>query len=49
VNTGTLRLNHSPTDLAAPLGGAKASGTSTELGPQGLAEYQHLKSIYIQQ
>ena len=49
MNTETLRLNRAPTDLAAPLGGVKASGTSTELGPQGLAQYQHLKSIYIQQ
>ena len=47
VHTGTLRLNGAATDHAAPFGGVKASGIGTELGPEGLAQYQHLKSIYV--
>jgi acyl-CoA reductase-like NAD-dependent aldehyde dehydrogenase len=34
------------TDVAAPFGGVKASGIGRELGPEGLAAYQTLKSIY---
>jgi acyl-CoA reductase-like NAD-dependent aldehyde dehydrogenase len=33
-------------DLQAPFGGVKASGIGRELGPEGLAAYQTLKSIY---
>jgi aldehyde dehydrogenase (NAD+) len=47
VHTGTLRLNDAASDFAAPFGGVKASGIGTELGPEGLAQYPHLKSIYI--
>jgi acyl-CoA reductase-like NAD-dependent aldehyde dehydrogenase len=47
VHTGSLRLNGAPSNHAAPFGGVKASGIGTELGPEGLAQYQHLKSIFM--
>ena len=31
-------------DIAAPFGGVKAGGIGCELGPEGLAAYQTLKS-----
>jgi aldehyde dehydrogenase (NAD+) len=46
VHTGTIGINHYQLDMAAPFGGVKASGLGRELGPEGLAAYQHLKSIY---
>jgi acyl-CoA reductase-like NAD-dependent aldehyde dehydrogenase len=33
-------------DPAEPSGGVKASGIGRELGPEGLASYQQLKSIH---
>jgi acyl-CoA reductase-like NAD-dependent aldehyde dehydrogenase len=42
----TIGVNDYQTDVAAPLGGVKASGIGRELGPEGLAAYQTLKSIY---
>jgi acyl-CoA reductase-like NAD-dependent aldehyde dehydrogenase len=33
-------------DLAAPFGGMKNSGIGRELGPEGLASYLRLQSIY---
>jgi acyl-CoA reductase-like NAD-dependent aldehyde dehydrogenase len=33
-------------DPAAPFGGVKASGIGRELGPEGLAAYLQLQSIY---
>ena len=33
-------------DPAAPFGGVKASGLGRELGPEGLAAYLQLQSIY---
>lgn len=47
VDTGTIGINAYQVDVAAPFGGVKASGLGRELGPEGLAEYQHLKSIYL--
>ena len=33
-------------DLNAPFGGVKASGLGREMGPESVAAYQQLKSIY---
>nr|WP_197037848.1 aldehyde dehydrogenase [Microbispora sp. NRRL B-24597] len=46
VHTGTIGLNRYIPDPAAPFGGIKSSGMGRELGPEGLAAYQNLKSIY---
>ena len=34
-------------DFAAPFGGVKQSGLGREFGPEALAGYQQLKSIYL--
>jgi len=34
-------------DLNAPFGGIKASGLGREMGPESVAAYQQLKSIYL--
>ncbi|MFD5571149.1 aldehyde dehydrogenase [Streptomyces cadmiisoli] len=47
VQTGTIGINHYLPDFAAPYGGVKSSGMGRELGPEGLAHYQQLHSIYI--
>jgi len=46
VQTGSIGVNHYTLDPAAPFGGVKASGIGRELGPEGLAAYQQLQSIY---
>lgn len=46
VHTGTIGVNEYQLDVNAPFGGVKASGLGRELGPEGLAAYQTLKSIY---
>lgn len=46
IRTGTIGVNRYLPDPAAPFGGVKASGIGRELGPEGLASYQQLKSIY---
>jgi acyl-CoA reductase-like NAD-dependent aldehyde dehydrogenase len=46
VRTGSIGVNDYALDLQAPFGGVKASGIGRELGPEGLAAYQTLKSIY---
>ena len=46
VRTGTIGVNDYALDIQAPFGGVKASGMGRELGPEGLAAYQVLKSIY---
>jgi aldehyde dehydrogenase (NAD+) len=46
VQTGTIGINGYLPDFVAPFGGIKASGIGRELGPEGLASYQVLKSVY---
>lgn len=47
VQTGTIGINHYLPDPTAPFGGVKTSGLGRELGPEGLAAYEHQKSIYL--
>lgn len=47
VQTGTIGVNTYVPDPVAPFGGVKASGIGREFGPEGLASYQQLKSIYL--
>jgi acyl-CoA reductase-like NAD-dependent aldehyde dehydrogenase len=47
VETGTIGINHYQPDLGAPFGGVKASGLGRECGPEGLAAYQSMKSIFL--
>lgn len=47
VRTGTYGVNTYTMDFAAPFGGFKASGVGREFGPEGLAQYTELKSIYL--
>jgi aldehyde dehydrogenase (NAD+) len=46
VQTGTIGINGYPPDLPGPFGGVRASGIGGEFGPEGLAAYQDLKSVY---
>ncbi|GAA1479800.1 aldehyde dehydrogenase [Gordonia sinesedis] len=46
VSTGTIGINRYIPDPVAPFGGVKSSGMGRELGPEGLAAYQNLKSVY---
>ncbi|MFJ9388741.1 aldehyde dehydrogenase [Nocardioides sp. NPDC101246] len=46
VQTGTIGVNRYIPDPAAPFGGVKGSGLGRELGPEGLAAYQQLQTIY---
>ena len=46
VRTGTYGVNTYTMDFAAPFGGYKNSGVGREFGPEGLAHYTELKSIY---
>lgn len=45
VQTGSIGVNGYALDIRSPFGGVKASGIGRELGPEGLAAYQSLKSI----
>jgi aldehyde dehydrogenase (NAD+) len=47
VQTGSIGINHYQLDLDAPFGGIKASGLGRELGPEGLANYQTIKSMFV--
>ncbi|ODU07729.1 MAG: aldehyde dehydrogenase [Pseudonocardia sp. SCN 72-86] len=47
LETGAVGLNYFSLHLEGPFGGIKASGLGKELGPEGLAPYQTLKSIYL--
>ncbi len=46
VQTGSIGINHYLPDPAAPFGGVKHSGMGRELGPEGLAAYLAIQSIY---
>lgn len=47
VQSGTIGINAYANDPTAPFGGIKASGLGRELGPEGMAAYQVLKSVYL--
>ncbi|WP_300680503.1 aldehyde dehydrogenase [Nocardioides sp.] len=47
VRTGTFGVNTYTMDFAAPFGGFKDSGIGREFGPEGLAQYTELKSVYL--
>ena len=47
VDSGTVGVNGYLPDPGAPFGGIKNSGLGREMGAEGLANYQHLKSIYL--
>jgi len=47
VQTGSVGVNHYFLDLGAPFGGVKGSGVGRELGPEGLATFHTLKSVYL--
>jgi acyl-CoA reductase-like NAD-dependent aldehyde dehydrogenase len=47
IKTGSIGLNGYTLDPGSPFGGVKASGIGRELGPEGLAAFQQLKSIYL--
>jgi aldehyde dehydrogenase (NAD+) len=46
VHTGTIGINHYQMDFDAPYGGVKGSGIGREFGPEGLAAYQTVKSMF---
>ncbi|GAA4115585.1 aldehyde dehydrogenase [Nocardioides fonticola] len=46
IRTGALGINGFRLDVASPFGGLKDSGLGYELGPEGLATFQELRSIY---
>jgi betaine-aldehyde dehydrogenase len=47
VRTGTYGVNTYTMDFIGPFGGFKSSGIGREFGPEGLAEYTELKSMYL--
>ncbi|MCW2779064.1 MAG: aldehyde dehydrogenase [Frankiales bacterium] len=47
IRTGTIGINGYLPDPTAPFGGVKASGLGRELGPEGLAAYQTVQSVYL--
>jgi geranial dehydrogenase len=49
VHTGTIGINGYMPSLGSPFGGVKASGMGSEFGPEAVASYQQLKSIYVMQ
>jgi acyl-CoA reductase-like NAD-dependent aldehyde dehydrogenase len=47
VASGTVGINAYVNDPSAPFGGIKSSGLGRELGPEGLASYHVLKTVYL--
>jgi aldehyde dehydrogenase (NAD+) len=47
VQTGSIGVNGYTLDPGSPFGGVKASGMGRELGPEGLAAFQQIKSIFL--
>lgn len=47
VRSGTFGVNGYANDPVAPFGGVKSSGLGRELGPEGLAAFQEIKTIYL--
>jgi geranial dehydrogenase len=47
VRSGTVGINGYLPSLGSPFGGIKASGLGSEFGPESLASYQQVKSIYV--
>lgn len=47
VQTGTIGVNGYNIDFHNPFGGVKSSGIGRELGPEGLAGFQQLQSVYL--
>jgi aldehyde dehydrogenase (NAD+) len=47
IRSGIYSINGRRTDLGAPFGGEKNSGIGRELGPEGLASYQRIQSIFV--
>jgi aldehyde dehydrogenase (NAD+) len=47
VRTGTMGINSYLPDPAGPWGGVKSSGIGRELGPDAVAGYQELKTVYL--
>lgn len=46
IQSGGIGINSYSHDIGSPFGGIKASGLGREQGPEGLAAYQHSKTIY---
>ncbi|QXC46333.1 aldehyde dehydrogenase [Rhodococcus qingshengii] len=46
IQTGTIGINTYLPDPSSPFGGVKDSGIGRELGPDSLANFQNIKSIY---
>lgn len=46
IQTGTVGINTYLPDPSSPFGGVKNSGIGRELGPDSLANFQNIKSIY---